>query len=86
VELSILSPFSFVAFSVNRSLHGIRKEHILRLIEYSVQKRIFGPKREDIVREFCKFNSNVLHNLHSLPNIYQIKEFVIGGAKLAEEI
>ena len=28
-------------------------------------EEIFGPKREDVVRVFLKFNSDVLHNLHS---------------------
>jgi hypothetical protein len=69
VDLSILSPYAFAAFSANRSLHAIIKVHNLRLIKHRVQKRIFRPKREDVVTEFWKFNSEVLHNLNSSPNI-----------------
>jgi hypothetical protein len=69
VELYILSPYFFAACSVKRSLHAIRKGHNLRLIEHRAPKRIFGPKIEDEVGEFWKFNGDLLHNLHSSPNI-----------------
>jgi hypothetical protein len=69
VELYVLSPYAFAAYSVKRSLHSIRKGDNFRLIEHRVQNRIFGSKREDVAREFWKFNIDVLHKIHSLPYI-----------------
>jgi hypothetical protein len=34
-----------------------------------VLKRIFGPKRNDITREWKRLHDEELYTLHSLPNI-----------------
>jgi hypothetical protein len=52
----------------------LREEHRLRVSENRVQRRIFGPKRNKVVREWRKLHSEDLHNLYSSPSIIrQIK-------------
>jgi hypothetical protein len=40
----------------------IKEEHILRVFENRVLKRIFGPKRDDITGEWRKLHFGELHN------------------------
>jgi hypothetical protein len=47
----------------------LREEHRLRVFENSVLRRIFGPKRVEVTREWRKLHSRELHNLHSSPDI-----------------
>jgi hypothetical protein len=52
----------------------LRKEYRLRVFENWVLRRIFGPKREEIMGERRKLHSGELHNLYSSPDIVrQIK-------------
>jgi hypothetical protein len=45
----------------------LREEHRLRVFENRVLRRIFGPKRDEVVRG-RKLHDEELHNLHSSPN------------------
>jgi hypothetical protein len=47
----------------------LMEEHRLRVFENRVLRRIFGPKRDEVTREWRKFHSEELHNLYSSPNI-----------------
>jgi hypothetical protein len=38
------------------------------VFEYRVLKRIFGPKRDEIIREWRKLNYEELNDLYSSPN------------------
>jgi hypothetical protein len=40
----------------------------LRMLENRVLKRIFGPKRDEVTREWRKLHSEELHILYSSPN------------------
>jgi hypothetical protein len=52
----------------------LREEHRLRVFENRVLRRIFGPKRDEVTREWRKLHSEELHNLYSSPDIIrQIK-------------
>jgi hypothetical protein len=52
----------------------LREEHRLRVFENRVLRRIFGPKRGEVMGEWRKLHSGELHNLCSLPDIIrQIK-------------
>jgi hypothetical protein len=52
----------------------LREEHKLRVFETRVQRRIFGPKRDEIMGQWRKLHSGKLHNLYSSPDIIrQIK-------------
>jgi hypothetical protein len=46
----------------------LREVHRLRLFEYRVLRRIFGPKRDEMTGEWRKLHNEELHNLYFLPN------------------
>jgi hypothetical protein len=47
----------------------LREEHRLRVFENRVLRRIFGPKRDEVMGEWRKLHSEELHNLYSYPDI-----------------
>jgi hypothetical protein len=49
----------------------LREEHILRVFENRVLKRIFGPKREED-RSWRKLHNDELHSLYYSPNIVRV--------------
>jgi hypothetical protein len=49
------------------------EEHKLRVFENWVPRRIFGPKRDEVMGEWTKLLSEELHNLYSSPDIKQNK-------------
>jgi hypothetical protein len=52
----------------------LRKEHRLRVFEYRVPRRIFGPKRDEVTGEWRKLHNGELHDFYSSPDIIrQIK-------------
>jgi hypothetical protein len=46
-----------------------REEHRLRVFENSVLRRIFGPKRDEVMVEWRKLHNEELHNLYLSPDI-----------------
>jgi hypothetical protein len=54
----------------------LREEHRLRVFENRVLRRVFGPKRDEVTREWRKLHNEELHNLYSSPDIIrQIKSW-----------
>ena len=60
-------------------LHGyetwslkLREERRLRVFENRVLRRIFGPKRDEVTREWRKLHNEELNDLHSSPNIVRV--------------
>jgi hypothetical protein len=49
----------------------LREEHRLRVLENSLLRKIFGPKREGDV-SWRKLHNNELHDLYSSPNIVRV--------------
>jgi hypothetical protein len=47
----------------------LREEHRLRVFENMVLRRIFGPKRDEVMGEWRKLHNEELHNLYSSPYI-----------------
>jgi hypothetical protein len=47
----------------------LREEHRLRVFENRVLRRIYGPKRDEVTREWRKLHNEDLHNLYSSSNI-----------------
>ena len=46
----------------------LREERRLRMFENRVLRRIFGPKRDEITREWGKLHNEERNDLYSLPN------------------
>jgi hypothetical protein len=49
----------------------LREEHIPRVLN-RVLRRIFGPKRDVVTREWRKLHNEELHDLYSSPSIIRI--------------
>jgi hypothetical protein len=50
----------------------LRDEHKLRMFENRVLRRIFGPKRDEVMDEWRKLHNKGLHDLYSSPSIISI--------------
>jgi hypothetical protein len=50
----------------------LRKESRLRVFENRVLRRIFGPKRYEVTREWRKLHNEELNDLYSSPNILRV--------------
>jgi hypothetical protein len=48
------------------------EEHRLRVFENRVLRKIFGPKRDEVIEGWRKLHSEELHNLYCLPSIIRI--------------
>jgi hypothetical protein len=48
------------------------EEHRLRVFENRMLRRIFGPKKEGLTREWRKLHDEELNDLYSLPNIDRV--------------
>ena len=46
----------------------LREQRRLRVFENRVLRRIFGPKRDKLTREWGKLHNEELNNLYSSPN------------------
>jgi hypothetical protein len=44
----------------------------MRVFENRVLKRIFGPKRDEVVGECRKLHNEELNDLYSSPNIFRV--------------
>ena len=49
-------------------------EHWLRVFENRVLRRIFGPKRDEVKREWKKLYNEELNDLYCSPNIVRVKK------------
>jgi hypothetical protein len=47
----------------------LREEHRLRVFQNRVLRRIFGPKRYEVMGGWRKLRNKELHNLYSSPSI-----------------
>ena len=50
----------------------LREERRLRVFENRVLRRVFGPKRDEVTREWRKLHNEELRDLYSLPNIVRV--------------
>jgi hypothetical protein len=48
------------------------EEHIPRVFENRVLRKIFGPKRDDVIGGWRKLNNEGLHNFYCSPIIIRI--------------
>jgi hypothetical protein len=47
----------------------LREEHRLRVLENTVLRRLFGPKRDEVTGEWRKMHNEELRDLYSSPSI-----------------
>jgi hypothetical protein len=52
----------------------LREEHRLRAFENRVLRRIFGPRRDEMMGDWRKLYNEELHNLYSSSNIVIMME------------
>jgi hypothetical protein len=50
----------------------LREEHRLRVLENRVLRKMFGPKRDELIGGWRKPHNEELHNLYSSPSIIRI--------------
>jgi hypothetical protein len=50
----------------------LREEHRLRVFENRVLRKIFGPKRDEVIGGWRKVHNEELHNLYCSPSIIRI--------------
>jgi uncharacterized membrane protein len=50
----------------------LREVHRVRVFENRVFRRIFGPKRDEVKREWIKLHNDELHDLYFSPNIFRV--------------
>jgi hypothetical protein len=50
----------------------LREEYRLRVFEYRVLRKVFGPKRDEVTGEWRKLHNEELNDLDSLPNIVRV--------------
>jgi hypothetical protein len=56
---------------VDRCSH-LRAEHRLRVFENRALRRIFGPKRHEVIGDWRKLHNEELHNFYSSPNVINV--------------
>ena len=73
LKIKIYRAKNFACFLYGRKSWSLtlREEHRLRVFENKVLRRIFGPKRDEVTREWRKLNNEKLHDLYFSPNIVQ---------------
>jgi hypothetical protein len=49
----------------------LREERGLKVFENRTLRRIFGPKRDDVIRDWRKLHNEGLNDLYSTPNIFR---------------
>ena len=50
----------------------LREERRLKVFENRMLRRIFGPKRDKVRREWRKLHNEELHDLYCIPNILRV--------------
>ena len=61
-----------VLYGCETWLLTLREECRLRVFENRVLRRVFGPKRDEVTREWRKLHNEDLNDLYSSPNIVQV--------------
>jgi hypothetical protein len=49
----------------------LREEHILRVFENRVLRKVFAPKRDEVTQSLRKLHNEELHNLCPSPSIFR---------------
>jgi len=63
---------TFVLYGCDTWSLTLREERKLRVFENRELRRVFGPKRDEVTREWRKLHNEELRELYSLPNIVRV--------------
>ena len=63
--------FNFIVYDCETWSLTLREESRLRVFENRIQRRIFGPKRDES-GEWRRLHSEELHSLYRSPNIVRV--------------
>ena len=58
----------------------LKEECRLRVFKNGVLRRIFGPKRDEVIREWRKLHNEELNDMYCSPTIDQIDKNEVGGS------
>ena len=64
--------FSVVLYGCETWSLILREEHRLRVFENRVLRRIFGPKKDEVIGEWRKLHNEELNDLYSSPNFFRV--------------
>jgi len=64
--------FDFVLYGCETWSPTLREERRLRVFENKLLRRIFGPKRDEVTREWRYLHNEELNDLYSSPNIFRV--------------
>jgi hypothetical protein len=64
--------FPVVLYGYKTRSLTLREEHRLRVFENRVLRRIFGPKRDEVIGCWRKLHNVELHNLYCSPSIIRV--------------
>jgi len=73
----------FVLYGCETWSCTLREERRLRVLENRVLRRIFGPKRDEVTREWRKLHNEELNDLypsHNFCSVEKIEKIEMGGA------
>jgi hypothetical protein len=62
----------FVLYGYESWLLALKEECRMRVFENRVLRRIFGPKRDEVTREWRKLHNEELNDLYSSPTIVRV--------------
>jgi hypothetical protein len=72
IKIYIIIILPAVLYGCETCFVTLREEHGLKVFENRVLRRIFGPKRDEMIRDWRKLHNWELYNLSSSPNIIRI--------------
>jgi hypothetical protein len=72
IKIYITIIFPVVLYGCETWSLTLREKCRLRVFENRVLRRIFGPKRDEVIGEWKKVHNEELNDLYSLPNLVQM--------------
>ena len=63
---------SFILYGYENWSLTLKEEHLLRVFQSKVLRRIFGPKRDKVAGEWRELYNEKLNEMYSSPNTIQV--------------
>ena len=72
IKICSIIIFPVVMYGCETLSLTLREERRLKVSENRVLRRIFGPKRDEVIGEWRKLHNEELNDLYCSPNIIQV--------------